>query len=309
MSASTSRSTALTLISASPGSGPIIGGTTVILTGTNLTGATAVGFGTIPATSFTIDSATRITAVSPAATGVVHITVTTPSGQSNGVSFTYVGTPPPSGVNFGPGTSIVSDGGPPCGSWGTVGAVGYDELGNLVALTAGHMMTRSTRTQEVFLTGNRRLGPIGYYATWSTHWPGFPSMRFPADSSKDYAVIKLDETKINPVNTTPNGTVISRIGTHPVPLSDIMCKYGQVSGTTCGLVIEYQNNVISSWAAVIPGDSGGPVTTRSGLVGITSAINPLKPWAPFQFTGIHGILDDIAAQGSGTIGIGFTPLP
>ncbi|MEU1996329.1 IPT/TIG domain-containing protein [Nocardia gamkensis] len=309
MSTTTSPSAAPTLISAGPRSGPVAGGITVTLTGTNLTSATAVEFGAIPATSFAIDSETQLTAVSPAATGVVRITVTTPSGRSNGVPFTYVGTPPPSGVNFGPGTSIVSDGGPPRGSWGTVGAVGYDELGNLVALTAGHMMTRNTRTQDVFLTGNRRLGPIGCYVTWCTNWPGFPSMRFPADSSRDYAVIKLDETKINPVNTTPNGTVISRIGAHPVPLTDIMCKYGQVSGTTCGLVIEYENNVIRSWAAVIPGDSGGPVTTRSGLVGITSAINPLKPWAPFQFTGIHGILDDIAAQGPRTIGIGFTPLP
>ncbi|MEU2174758.1 IPT/TIG domain-containing protein [Nocardia sp. NPDC019219] len=309
MSTTTSLSAAPTLTSASPGSGPVIGGTTVILTGTNLTAATAVGFGAISATSFTIDSATRITAVSPPARGVVRITVTSPSGLSNGLPFTYVGTPAPCGVNFGPGMSITSDGGPPRGSWGTVGAVGYDELGNLVALTAGHMMTRNTRAQEVFLSGNRGLGPVGYYATWPTNWPGFPSMRFPADSSKDYAVIKLDETKIDPVNTTPNGTVINRIGVAPVPLSDIMCKYGQVSGTTCGLVIEYKNNVISSWAAVIPGDSGGPVTTRSGLVGITSAINPLKPWAPFQFTGIHGILDDIAAQGPGTIGIGFVPLP
>ncbi|MGK8556175.1 IPT/TIG domain-containing protein [Nocardia gipuzkoensis] len=305
----TSLPTAPTLISASPGSGPLIGGTAVTLTGTNLTGATAVGFGTTPATSFTIDSATQITAISPAVTGVVLVTVTTPGGVSNGVPFTYVGTRPSSGVNFGPGTSIMSDGGLPCGSWGTVGAVGYDELGNLVALTAGHMMTRDTGTQEVFLTGNPGLGPIGYYATWSTNWPGFPLRQYPVDSSKDYAVIKLDETKINPVNKTPNGIVIKKIGAEPVPLRDIICKYGQVSRKTCGLVIEYKNNVISSWAAIIPGDSGGPVTTRSGLVGITSAINPLNPWAPFQFSGIHGILDDIAAQGPSTIGIGFTPLP
>ncbi|MEU7631265.1 IPT/TIG domain-containing protein [Nocardia sp. NPDC049220] len=305
----TSPPTAPTLVSASPGSGPIIGGTAVTLTGTNLTGAAAVRFGTTPAISFTVDSATQITAISPAVSGVVLVTVTTPSGVSNGVSFTYAGRSPLSRMNFGPGTSIISDGGPPCGSWGTVAAVGYDKLGNLVALTAGHMMTRNTGTQEVFLTGNPGLGPIGYYATWTTNWPGFPSTQFPVDSSKDYAVIMLNETKINPMNTTPNGTVISQIGADPVPLSDIMCKYGQVSGTTCGLVIEYKNNVIRSWAAVVPGDSGGPVTTASGLVGITSAINPLSPWAPFQFSGIHGILDDIAAQGPSTIGIGFTPLP
>ncbi|WP_217999341.1 IPT/TIG domain-containing protein, partial [Nocardia exalbida] len=60
-------------------------GTTVVLTGTNLTGATAVSFGATPATSFTVDSATQITAVTPAGTGTVLVTATTAGGTSNGV--------------------------------------------------------------------------------------------------------------------------------------------------------------------------------------------------------------------------------
>ncbi|WP_204249175.1 IPT/TIG domain-containing protein, partial [Nocardia arizonensis] len=47
-----------TLITVVPNVGPVAGGTTVILTGTDLTGATAVDFGATPATSFTVDSAT-----------------------------------------------------------------------------------------------------------------------------------------------------------------------------------------------------------------------------------------------------------
>jgi hypothetical protein len=46
-----------------PNSGPP--GTSVIITGTNLTGATSVMFGSVPATSFTVDSATQITAIAP----------------------------------------------------------------------------------------------------------------------------------------------------------------------------------------------------------------------------------------------------
>jgi hypothetical protein len=38
---------------------------TVVITGTNFTGATAVRFGAVPATSFTVESATQITAISP----------------------------------------------------------------------------------------------------------------------------------------------------------------------------------------------------------------------------------------------------
>ncbi len=55
----------------------------MIITGTGFTGATAVRFGSSAAASFTVDSGTRITAVSPAhPLGTVHVTVTTPQGTS-----------------------------------------------------------------------------------------------------------------------------------------------------------------------------------------------------------------------------------
>ncbi|MFE3798846.1 IPT/TIG domain-containing protein [Nocardia tengchongensis] len=80
-----------TLTTITPNAGPVAGGTTVVLTGTNLTGATAVSFGATPATSFSVDSDTQITAVAPAGTaGTVLVTVTTPGGTSNGVFYTYV---------------------------------------------------------------------------------------------------------------------------------------------------------------------------------------------------------------------------
>ena len=70
--------------SVSPASGPTAGGTTVTITGTGFTGATAVDFGTTPATSFTVVSGTSITATAPAAAGVgtADVTVTTPAGTS-----------------------------------------------------------------------------------------------------------------------------------------------------------------------------------------------------------------------------------
>ncbi len=66
----------------SPSTGPTAGGTTVTLTGSGFTGATAVMFGAAPATSFTIHSDTQITAVAPAGNGSVNVTVTTPAGTS-----------------------------------------------------------------------------------------------------------------------------------------------------------------------------------------------------------------------------------
>jgi hypothetical protein len=68
----------------SPASGPLSGGTTVTITGSNFTGATGVSFGGTAAASFTVNSDTSITAVSPAANSVgsVDVTVTTPNGTS-----------------------------------------------------------------------------------------------------------------------------------------------------------------------------------------------------------------------------------
>ena len=82
------------LTGVSPSGGPVSGGTTVTLTGTGLTGATSVKFGATPAVSFTVSSPTQITAVSPAGTaGVVPVTVTTPTGTSNPLAFTYLNSP------------------------------------------------------------------------------------------------------------------------------------------------------------------------------------------------------------------------
>jgi alpha/beta hydrolase family protein/IPT/TIG domain-containing protein/VCBS repeat protein len=68
----------------SPNSGAAAGGTTVSITGTNFTGATQVMFGSTAASSFTVNSATSITATVPASAslGPVNVTVTTPSGTS-----------------------------------------------------------------------------------------------------------------------------------------------------------------------------------------------------------------------------------
>ena len=58
-----------------PTSGPMAGGTSVTITGTHLAGASAVTFGGLPGT-ITADSATQITATSPAYTALVNANTT-----------------------------------------------------------------------------------------------------------------------------------------------------------------------------------------------------------------------------------------
>ncbi|WP_433573544.1 IPT/TIG domain-containing protein [Streptomyces sp. CA-251247] len=80
-----------TISTINPSQGPTTGGTTVTLTGTGMTGSTAVRFGTTNATSFTVVSATQISAVSPPrAAGAAAVIVVHPTGNSNSVTFTYV---------------------------------------------------------------------------------------------------------------------------------------------------------------------------------------------------------------------------
>ena len=101
-----------TVTAISPTSGSTAGGTAVTITGTDFTGATAVDFGDVPATSFVLDTATQITATSPAGTAqTVNITVTTAGGIS-AISaadrFTYVAASG-SGIGlYNPTTSVFS---------------------------------------------------------------------------------------------------------------------------------------------------------------------------------------------------------
>lgn len=106
-----------TVTSVNPNSGDSAGGTNVVITGTNLTGATAVAFGANAATSFNVDSATQITAVAPSGTGTVNVRVTTSHGTSAtaaGNQFTYAAPLMPSITGLNPnmgepagGTSVV----------------------------------------------------------------------------------------------------------------------------------------------------------------------------------------------------------
>jgi hypothetical protein len=82
------------ITSLTPSSGSIAGGAKVTITGTDLDGATAVKFGDAPASSFTAESETQVTATVPAATepGRVDVTITTPGGVSSpsrDARFTY----------------------------------------------------------------------------------------------------------------------------------------------------------------------------------------------------------------------------
>ena len=83
------------------------------ITGTGFTGATAVDFGTTAATALTVVNDTTITADSPAGTGTVDVTVTTPDGTSAtspADQFTYVVAAAPTVTGLSPTTGPAAGG-------------------------------------------------------------------------------------------------------------------------------------------------------------------------------------------------------
>ncbi|WFB09937.1 IPT/TIG domain-containing protein [Streptomyces sp. LX-29] len=77
------------MVTLTPHQGPTSGGNSVVITGTNFTGATRVAFGTKSA-SFTVDSATQITATAPSGNSAVQVVVTTPGGTTAPVYYYYI---------------------------------------------------------------------------------------------------------------------------------------------------------------------------------------------------------------------------
>ena len=106
-----------TVTNVSPAIGSTAGGTSVTITGTNLTGATGVTFGGAAATSVSVVNATTLTCTTPSgSTGSVSVLVTTPDGtNAANTLFTYAGKPtltnvsPATGSTAG-GTSVTITG-------------------------------------------------------------------------------------------------------------------------------------------------------------------------------------------------------
>jgi hypothetical protein len=172
-----------TVTGVSPNSGPLAGGTSVTITGTDLLGASAVYFSTTLATSFNVFSSTSITAVSPQGTspGPVDVTVTTPAGTSPinqpADQFTYLAAPavlgisPSSGPSAG-GTTVTITGtsfaGASSVAFGTAPAVSFSVVSS-TTITA--VSPPGAGTVDVIVTtpsGTSTLSPADQFTYTST---------------------------------------------------------------------------------------------------------------------------------------------
>jgi hypothetical protein len=126
--------------SASPSSGPTTGTTSVTIAGTDLSGATAVNFGSTPGT-ISSDTDSQIVATSPsAAAGTVDITVTTVGGTSSTFSADHS-----SYTQAAPVVASISPGSGPIAGGTTVTVSGTSLAGAAVSFgaTAGTILRDS----------------------------------------------------------------------------------------------------------------------------------------------------------------------
>jgi hypothetical protein len=133
-------------------SGPVAGGNTVTLTGTNLSTATSVDFGGNAATPTIVNDGTiSVTVPAAAAAGTVPVTLTTAGGTADGITYTYVDAPTIA--------SISPTSGPTSG--GTTVSVTGTGLTTTTSVTVGGTVASFAVVSDTLLTLQTPPGTVG----------------------------------------------------------------------------------------------------------------------------------------------------
>jgi IPT/TIG domain len=138
----------------SPNRGPIAGGTSVVITGTDFNAATAVTFGGTAATSYVVNSNTQITAVAPAhAAGNFNVVVVTTSAGT-GSYYYYAYIPAPTITSCNPAIGNVLG-----GLKVNIAGAGFVDVSSVTF--GGAAATNVVVTNENNLTCNTPARPVG----------------------------------------------------------------------------------------------------------------------------------------------------
>jgi alpha-tubulin suppressor-like RCC1 family protein len=257
-----------TVTGITPSTGAPAGGTSVTITGTNLSEATAVKFGSTAASSYKVNSATSITAVAPAGSGTVDVTVTTPEGTSatgSSDEFTY-GTPTVTKLNptsgpLGGGTPVTISGtnltGATSVKFGSTNATSFT-VNSATSVTA--TSPSGSGTVDVTVTtggGTSATGPSDQFSYGTATGPA-PTV-----------------TKLKPTSgPTGGGTTVTISGTNLTGATSV--KFGSTNATSFTL---QTIKGVTSISAVAPAESPGKVdvtVTTPGGISATSTKDSFK---------------------------------
>jgi hypothetical protein len=247
----------------SPASGAA--GTTVTITGTDLTRATAVTFGGFAAQSFHVDSDIQITAVTGIGT-TGHIQVTTPGGTASSVT----------GFQFAPTITSFTPKGGPAGTVVTITGTGFGGVGRpSFGGTPAASYTIDSVTQITATTASgTNTGPITISgASSSTPFYGPPSISgVSPDHGGKHASVTVTGTNLSGATrvdidgTTAAFTVVSST---QIALT---VPSGAETGARSIEVVTPGGSATSGTFTVDPGPAITSFTPGSGAVGQTVTI-------------------------------------
>ena len=264
-----------------PNTGTTAGGTSVVITGTNFTGATAVSFDGIPAAGFTVNSATQITATSPPLpAGTMAITVTTPSGVSNSSTFTVTAAAVPTVTSLGT-TSGTTAGGTSVTIYGTsfTGATGVFFEGVPAASFSVVSSTQITATSPPQYAGNGDI-TVATYAGLSATVSGD---QFTYTAASTPAVTSLGTTS----GTTGGGTSVTIYGTNFTGATGVF--FEGVPAASFSVVSSTQISATS------PGQTAGLVDVQ-----VVTTAGASAPSSGDLFTYINASVPTVTSLGTST---------
>ena len=246
-----------TVTALSPTSGSPGGGTSVTITGTNLSGATSVKFGSTNAQSFTVNASNSITAVSPSGTGTVDVTVTTVGGTS--------ATSTADRFNYAPAVTGVSPSTGPAGGGTSVTITGTNFSGVSAVKFGSTTATGFTVNSPTSITATSPAGTGTVDITVTTGGGSSPTVV--ADQFSYIAEPPPTVSKIKPASGRGSGgTTVSITGSRFTGATAV--KFGSTPATS------YVVSSDSLIKAVAPAGSGTVdirVMTAQGTSAISAA--------------------------------------
>jgi len=313
-----------TVTNVQPDVGVASGGTTTMISGTSFNGATAVKFGSTGAASFTVISETWIKAVSPAGSGTVDVTVTTPNGTSTSSSsdhFTYRS----GGIAVGWGDNGVGElgdgttsGPETCegASCSRIPVAVSGPLDTAAAVSAGVDHSLALQSAGTIMAwGENFEGELGNGTTTSSDVPvkvSGISEASAVSAGDEFSLAQLKGGTVkawgyNGYGQLGNGTTTS--SDTPVTVSGITEAVAVAAGETHSLAL-LKNGTVMAWGNNSAGELGNGTTTSSDVPvkvsGITEAV-AISAGAEFSLAVLkNGTVQAWGYNGSGQLGDGGT---
>jgi hypothetical protein len=243
-------SQSLAIASFAPDSGPV--GTSVVMTGSGFTGATAVTIGGVAATGLMVGSDTQLTATVPAGAVMGPVAVRTPAGTAAS-AYTFIVTVPPTLAALAPASGPVSS---------SVVLTGTNLSGTTAVYFNGTLapsfVVNSATQLTVLVPAGATSGPVSVVTPAGT-----------AVSAGSFTVVPRPSLYSFAPATGPVGTSVLVLGDQLLGATQVVFNNTPASF--------FANSTTQLTATVPPGATTGPITVTTAGGTVVSAGNFVVP--------------------------------